>query len=83
MNCFQSANGTYLNGVKLTANHDRELRFGDFVGIGVSHIDQEETVNVKDSQYYIFLFKQVTFTRKVKVDIISERCILLFLLFCN
>jgi len=48
-------NGTFLNGTRVAPHVDRELRFGDIVGLGVSHAATD--VNVHSSEYFLFRFQ--------------------------
>lgn len=52
---IQSLNGTYLNSVKIVPEIERELRFGDKIGLGVSHNSRE--LDPTDPSYYVFQFK--------------------------
>jgi len=53
-----STNGTYLNGNRINPNVERELRFGDVVGLGVSHVEDNDVIDVTKEQYYVFVFRQ-------------------------
>jgi len=53
-----STNGTYLNGYMITEMVDRELRFGDIIGLGISHAGHGNLTDVTEGQFYIFQFTQ-------------------------
>jgi hypothetical protein len=48
-------NGTFLNGQKIDPDIERELRFGDIIGLGVSH--EATDVDVRGREYFVFIFK--------------------------
>lgn len=55
----QSTNGTFLNGVRLEEGTPRELRFGDILGAGLSHLESEDDLDVTSSEYFVFKFEKV------------------------
>ncbi|CAL8096948.1 unnamed protein product [Orchesella dallaii] len=65
-----STNGTFLNGVSLSKLRERELRFGDMIGLGVSHADTNN--DITDSQYFIFTFKQEDVENTEVIDLEDE-----------
>lgn len=57
----KSSNGTFVNALKLTPEVERELRFGDVIGMGISNEQDDSAIEPNDERAFIYRFIKVPY----------------------